>query len=299
VPELPSIEIYIERLAAKVQDSPLERVRLLSPFVLRTAVPPISEAEGKLVRAMRRIGKRIVFGLEDELFLVIHLMIAGRLRWRDRGRPIPKGNGIAALDFPAGTVLFTEASKKKRASIHLVRGEAALAGLDPGGIEVFECTAAEFRAAMRRENHTLKRALTDPHILSGIGNAYSDEILHRARMSPFRQTQSLSDDELDALLEVVRVSMKEWIDLLRKEVGDGFPEKVTAFHDAMSVHGKFGKPCPVCGTTIQRIRYADNEANYCTVCQTGGRLLADRSLSRLLKSNWPKTLEELEERRRR
>jgi formamidopyrimidine-DNA glycosylase len=248
---------------------------------------------------MRRIGKRIVFGLEEELFLVIHLMIAGRLRWRDRGKPIPKQNGLAALDFPSGTVLFTEASKKKRASIHLVRGEAALADLDPGGIEVFECTVAEFRAAMRRENHTLKRALTDPHILSGIGNAYSDEILHRARMSPFRQTHSLSDGELDTLLEVVRASMKEWIDLLRKEVGDGFPEKVTAFHDAMSVHGKFGKPCPVCGTPIQRIRYADNEANYCTVCQTGGRLLADRSLSRLLKSNWPKTLEELEERRRR
>ncbi len=299
MPELPDITIYIERLRALVQGTTLERVRLLSPFVLRTADPPISAAEGKCVRELRRIGKRIVFGLDDDLFLVIHLMIAGRLRWRERGKPIPKQNGLAALDFPAGTLLFTEASKKKRASMHLVRGERAVAEHDPGGIDVFACSAPEFRAAIRRENHTLKRALTDPHVLSGIGNAYSDEILHAARLSPFKQTQTMTDSELDALLATIRATMTLWIDRLRDAVGDGFPEKVTAFHDQMAVHGKYRQPCPVCGSPIQRIRYADNEANYCATCQTAGKLLADRSLSRLLKSNWPKTLDELEERRQR
>ncbi len=298
MPELPSVTVYCERLAALVGGSVLERIRIASPFLLRSAVPPIDTAYGKRVTGVRRIGKRIVFELEGDLFLVIHLMIAGRLRWRKPGAEVPKRNGLAAFDFPAGTVIFTEASKKKRASLHLVEGEDALAEHDRGGVEVFDCTDAEFAAAMREENHTLKRALTDPRVLSGIGNAYSDEILHRAKMSPFKQTQKLTDDELTHLLATTRQVLGEWVDRLRAEVGDGFPEKVTAFHDEMAVHGKYGQPCPVCGTKVQRIRYADNEANYCTECQTGGKLLADRGLSRLLKKNWPKTLAELEDMRK-
>jgi formamidopyrimidine-DNA glycosylase len=295
MPELPSIVVYCERLAALVGGSRLEKVRIASPFLLRSAVPPIGEAEGKRVREVSRLGKRIVVGLEDELYLVIHLMIAGRLRWRERGAAVPGRIGLAALDFPAGTLLYTEANKKRRASLHLVRGDEALAGFDRGGLEVLESPLEEFAAALGRENHTLKRALTDPRILSGIGNAYSDEILHRAAMSPFKQTGSLEDGEIERLYRAAREVLTEWIEILRAEVGEGFPDKVTAFHPKMAVHGRYREPCPRCGKPIQRIVYAENQANYCAECQTGGRLLADRALSRLLKKNWPRTLEELEE----
>jgi formamidopyrimidine-DNA glycosylase len=298
MPELPSVTVYIERLRAFTQGHELERVRLVSPFLLRSHDPPLSASHGRRVVDVRRIGKRIVIGLEDELFLVIHLMIAGRLRWRAPAAPVPQRGGLAAFDFHDGTLMFTEASKKKRASLHVVRGDAALADFDRGGIDALSCSPAEFTAALKRENHTLKRALTDPRILSGIGNAYSDEILHAAQLSPFKQTHRLDDRELHRLLLATRETLATWIERLRLEVGEGFPDKVTAFHDAMAVHGKYKQPCPTCESPIQRIVYASNEANYCATCQTGGKLLADRALSRLLKKNWPKTLEELEERNR-
>jgi formamidopyrimidine-DNA glycosylase len=296
VPEYPDVTIYIERLDALVTGKPLEKVRLHSPFILRTVDPPIGAVEGQVVQGFRRIGKRIVWCFPDQLYLVIHLMIAGRLRWKKKGAAVPKRNGVAAFDTPDGTILLSEASKKKRASIHLLRGDDALAAVDRGGLELPGSTAEQFAAAMTRENHTLKRALTDQRILSGIGNAYSDEILHRARLSPFKLTQSLPPDEMARLHAATLAILDEWTDRLRAEVGDGFPDKVTAFRPEMAVHGKYREPCPVCGKPVQRIRYADNEANYCAECQTGGRLLADRSLSRLLKQNWPRTLEELEER---
>ncbi len=295
MPELPSVTIYIERLLALVEGKPLEKVRLQSPFLLRTFDPPLEAAFGKKVVKARRIGKRICIGLEDDLWLVIHLMISGRLRWRKVGAAVPKRNGLAGFDFPNGMLLLTEASKKKRASLHVVVGDDALDEFDRGGLEVLGAEVDAFKAAMTRENHTLKRALTDQRILSGIGNAYSDEILHRAKMSPFKQTSKLSDEEFATLLAAINEVMTEWIERLRAEVGDGFPEKVTAFHDDMAVHGRYKQPCPVCEAPVQRIVYASNEANYCARCQTGGKLLADRALSRLLKKNWPKTLEELEE----
>jgi len=295
MPELPSITIYIERLEALVGEGPIEDIRLRSSFLVRTAEPPIKSIIGAPIRGYRRIGKRIVFCFDDELFMVIHLMISGRLKWRPRGAKIPGRLGLAMFDFSNGSLLFTEASKKKRASIHLVRGEEALSEFDRGGIEVLKSSAKQIGVALARENHTLKRALTDQRILSGIGNAYSDEILHRARLSPFKLTSKLKPDEVKVLHKAIKSVMTEWIRRHRKEVGDGFPEKVTAFHDAMAVHGKYREPCPDCGSPIQRIRYADNEANYCATCQNAGKLFADRALSRLLKSNWPKTLEELED----
>jgi formamidopyrimidine-DNA glycosylase len=297
MPEYPDVVVYIERLRALTAGKPLRKVRLASPFVLRSVDPPLSEVEGRVVQGYERIGKRIVLCLEDELFLVIHLMIAGRLRWRKPGAAIPRGNGLAGFEFDSGMVLFTEASKKKRASLHLVRGREALAEFDRGGLELVGSKLAAFDAAMRAENHTLKRALTDPRILSGVGNAYSDEILHRARLSPFKQTRSLPADEMKRLHRATLEVLVEWADRTRAEVGDGFPDKVTAFRDGMAVHGRYRQPCPVCGKPVQRIVYAQNEANYCAECQTEGRVLADRSLSRLLKANWPRTLEELEERR--
>jgi formamidopyrimidine-DNA glycosylase len=295
MPELPDVTVYVERLQALAGGRVLERVRLASPFLLRSVEPPLAEVHGKRVVEVRRIGKRIAIGLENELWLVIHLMIAGRLRWKKAGAKPPGRVGLAAFDFADGTLVFTEASKKKRASLHVVRGEAALAGFDRGGLEVLGASAEAFAAALTRENHTLKRALTDPRILSGIGNAYSDEILHRARMSPFKQTRSLAAEEIEGLRQASVAVLAEWTDRLRAAVGDGFPDKVTAFHEEMAVHGKYRQPCPDCGAPVQRIRYADNEANYCARCQTGGRVLADRALSRLLKDNWPRTLEELEQ----
>jgi formamidopyrimidine-DNA glycosylase len=299
VPELPDVVLYVERLASRVVGQTLDRIRLRSPSLLRSVEPSIQEAEGRVVGGVRRLGKRIVLELDPDLFLVLHLMIAGRLRWRERGAGLPGKRGLAAFDFPNGTLLLTEASTKKRASLHLVRGESGLAEHDPGGIEVLDADRETFEAALTRENHTLKRALTDPHILSGIGNAYSDEILHRAGLSPVKRTAQLKGDELDRLYEATRDTLGEWIERLRSDVGDGFPEKVTAFRPGMAVHGRYRKPCPVCGSAVQRIRYADNETNYCPTCQTGGKLLADRALSRLLKGDWPKTLEELEQRKSR
>jgi formamidopyrimidine-DNA glycosylase len=298
MPELPSVTVYVERLRAFIRGRPLRAIRLVSPFLLRTHSPPLTTAHGRQVTGVQRIGKRIVIGLEGELSLVIHLMIAGRLRWNKPAAAVPGRNGLAAFDFDHGTLVFTEASKKKRASLHLVQGAAALAEFDRGGLEVLTATREEFAAALTRENHTLKRALTDPHILSGIGNAYSDEILHAARMSPFKQTHRLSPDEVSRLYEASKSTLTAWVERLRAEVGGGFPDKVTAFHEAMAVHGRYRKPCPTCGAPIQRIVYAENQSNYCSTCQTGGKLLADRALSRLLKSNWPRTVEELEDRRR-
>jgi len=297
MPELPDVVVYIERLSAFIVGQPLQQVRLASPFVVRSADPPIREAAGKSVLGLRRIGKRIALELEGKLFLVIHLMIAGRLHWKERGAKIPARVGLAAFDFPTGTVVFTEASSKKRASIHLVRGEGSLSQFDRGGLEVLEADLPAFQAALARENHTLKRALTDPRLFSGIGNAYSDELLHRARLSPVKLTAQLTREEAQRLYQATQETMKDWIARLRREAGDGFPEKVTAFREGMAVHGRFGKPCPVCGARIQRIVYAENETNYCPQCQTGGKLLADRALSRLLKNDWPRTAEELEERR--
>jgi formamidopyrimidine-DNA glycosylase len=295
VPEYPDIIVYLERLRPRIQGQVLDRVRLASPFLLRTVDPPLANAEGKRVLDLRRLGKRIVLCLESELFLVLHLMIAGRLHWKERAAKLARRVGLAALDFPSGTLTLTEAGTKKRASLHLLRGEKALADLDPGGLEVLEGDESAFRDALRRENHTLKRALTDPRLFSGIGNAYSDEILHRAGLSPLAMTQRLSEEETTRLFQSVRQTLLDWADRLRREAGDGFPEKVTAFREGMAVHGRFGKPCPVCGSAIQRIVYAENETNYCPRCQTGGKLLADRSLSRLLKNDWPRTIEELEE----
>jgi len=299
MPELPDVVVYVERIAARVVGRELQRVRVASPFLLRTTVPPLAEAEGRVVRQVRRLGKRIVLCLDGELFLAIHLMIAGRLHWRDRGAAVPKRLGLAAFDFPEGTLLLTEAGSKKRASLHVVRREADLAALGRPGIEILEADLAGFRDALTRENHTLKRALTDPGLFSGIGNAYSDEILHRARLSPLALSQKLTGDEVERLYEAVRATLVQWLDRLRREAGDDVPEKVTAFRSGMAVHGRYGQPCPDCGAPVQRIVYAENEANYCARCQTGGKLLADRAMSRLLKGDWPRTLEELEERRRR
>lgn len=297
MPELPDVVVYVESLEARVRGATLERVRLASPFVLRTVDPPIAAAAGARCAGLRRVGKRIVFALEGDLFLVVHLMIAGRFRFREPGAKIPGKVGLAALDFTTGTVLLTEASSKKRASIHLVRGEAALAAMDPGGVEPLACDLAAFAAALRRESHTLKRTLTDPHLFSGIGNAYSDEILHRARLSPFKLSTKLDDDEVARLFEATRATLERWLATLRDEARAGFPEKVTAFREGMAVHGRYGEPCPDCGAKVQRIAYADNECNYCAVCQTAGKLLADRGLSRLLHDDWPRTLDELEERK--
>ena len=295
MPELPDVTVYLEALAARVLGTTLRRIRLASPFVLRSVTPPPSDLEGLKVVGLRRIGKRLVLAFERDRFLVIHLMIAGRLRWRLAGAPVPKKLGLAALDFDAGTVLFTEAGTRKRASLVVVEGEAALAALDPGGIDVMTGALDRFQSALTRESHTLKRALTDPRLFSGIGNAYSDEILHHARLSPMKLTRSLDAAEVARLWTSTREVLATWTDRLRAEAGAQFPEHVTAFRPEMSAHGKFGQPCPRCGTPIQRIAYADNECNYCPSCQTGGRLLADRSLSRLLKEDWPRSLDELEQ----
>ena len=295
MPEFPDIVVYIEALEPRILNQPLRKIRLGSPFVLRSFDPPIHEAEGKKVLGLRRLGKRIVVELEAKLFLIFHLMIAGRLHWKPFGAKIARKYGLAAFDFPTGTLLMTEAGTKKRASLYLVRGNDAVEEHDPKGLEVFDADLAAFREALTRENHTLKRALTDPHLFSGIGNAYSDEILHRAQLSPVRLTHRMSEAEIETLYCAVRETLSDWVDRLRKETGTGFPEKVTAFRPAMAVHGRHRKPCPVCGSSVQRIVYAENETNYCARCQTGGKLLADRSLSRLLKEDWPKTLEELEE----
>jgi len=297
MPELPDVTVYLDCLAPRVVGQRLERVRLRSPFLLRTVEPPLAAVFGTRVLGVRRLGKRIVLAMEDERFVVLHLMIAGRLRWRPASAPVPGKLGLAAFDFAHGTLLLTEASAKKRAALHVLAGEAALAALDPGGLEPLDADLASFRAAVLRERHTLKRTLTDPRILSGIGNAYSDEILHRARLSPVRLTDQLTDEELARLHTATQATLVDFADRIRREVGEGFPEKVTAFRDDMAVHGRHGKPCPVCGTPVQRIARADNETNYCPTCQTGGKLLADRALSRLLKQDWPRTLEELEERR--
>jgi formamidopyrimidine-DNA glycosylase len=296
MPELPDVVVYVEALERRILGQPLERVRLASPFVLRSVDPPVREAEGRRVVAVRRLGKRILLALEGGLFVVIHLMIAGRLRWRPPGAKTPGRIGLAAFDFPGGTLLLTEAGSKRRASLHLVRGEAALAGFDRGGLEPLETSLAGFRDRLVSESHTLKRALTDPRLFSGIGNAYSDEILHRARLSPVALTRRVDDGGIERLYDAARAVLVEWTHRLRREAGDGFPENVTAFRDGMAVHGRFREPCPICGTPVQRIRYADNETNYCPACQTGGRLLADRGLSRLLKEDWPRSLEEMEER---
>lgn len=294
MPELPDITIYIEALESRVAGQTLERARIASPFLLRTVEPPIDAVDGKQVVALRRIGKRIAIGLEDDLWLVLHLMIAGRLHWKPPGAKLPGRVGLAAFDFATGTLTLTEAGFKRRASLHLVRGESNLAALNPGGLEVLSCERDEFAAMLTRSNHTLKRALTVPHLFSGIGNAYSDEILHAAQLSPVALTQKLSSPQIGQLFTAVQETLKLWTDRLRSEANGNFPEHVTAFRDGMAVHGRFGKPCPTCGTTVQRIRYADNETNYCPRCQTNGKLLADRSLSRLLKNDWPRTIDELE-----
>ena len=296
MPELPDVTIYIEALQSLIVGQPLQRIRLVSPFLLRSVDPPLHLAEGKNVVGLRRIGKQIVWELDDSLFLVFHLMIAGRFHWKKPGSKPAGKVGLAAFEFHSGSLHLTEASTKKRASLHVVHGTEALSRFNRGGLEVFGSTMAQFHEALKRENHTLKRTLTDPRLFSGIGNSYSDEILHRARLSPLVLSQKLSNEETSRLFESVKVVLQEWTGRLRAKSGNSFPEKVTAFHDEMAVHGKFGKPCPVCGTKVQRIVYAENECNYCPRCQTGGKVLADRSLSRLLKDDWPKTIEELEER---
>jgi len=294
VPELPDVIVYVEALQKRVLGRRLGAIRLASPFLLRTTDPPLAAAEGRAVAEVRRLGKRIVIRLEGEVHLVIHLMIAGRLRWKPPGAKVPGRLGLAAFDFETGTLLLTEAGSKKRASLHLVASREALAPFERGGLEVLESDLTAFRQALGRESHTLKRALTDPRLFSGIGNAYSDEILHRARLSPQALTGRLSDEQVKRLFAAARGTLFEWTERLRKECGDGFPDKVTAFRDGMAVHGRYGKPCPDCGSPVQRIVYAENECNYCARCQTEGRMLADRALSRLLKDDWPRTLEELE-----
>ena len=304
MPELPDVTVYVERLQALIAGRPLAGIRIASPFVLRTVAPAPRELVGAEVTGVERLGKRIVIGVApaagtgEPRFLVIHLMIAGRLRWKEAGAKLPGKLGLAALDFAHGTLIFTEASPKKRASLHVVAGRAALADFDRGGLDVFTASTAAFAERLRAERHTIKRALTDPTLFDGIGNAYSDEILHAAKLSPFRLTTAMTDAEIAALHAATVATLARWIELLRDEVGDGFPDKVTAFRPEMAVHGRYGQPCPVCGTPVQRIVYADNEANYCPTCQTEGRLLADRSLSRLLKDDWPRSLEELEDRKR-
>jgi formamidopyrimidine-DNA glycosylase len=292
MPELPDVALYIDALDARVRHHALERLRIGNPFIVRTVTPDVSELSGRTITGFRRLGKRIVFCFEGDLFLVLHLMIAGRLRWRDRGAPIPGKVGLAAFDFAEGSVLLTEAGSKRQASIHVVSGDQAIAAFDPGGLEVFDADLPTFAERISRENHTLKRALTDPHILSGIGNAYSDEILHAARLSPMKLTATLTDMDVDQLFAATRRTLEHWITRLQEEAAGAFPEKVTAFRDGMAVHGRFGKPCPVCGAPVQRIVYSRNESNYCARCQTGGRLLSDRALSRLLKKDWPKTLQD-------
>jgi formamidopyrimidine-DNA glycosylase len=295
MPELPDINAYLHALDERIVGKTLERVRIGSPFLLRTAQPPLSEAQGTVVRELRRIGKRVAIGLGSDIWLVMHLMIAGRLHWRAPGAPLKGRNNLAAFDFAEGSLVLTEGGTKRRASLHVVHGEAALTAMDPGGIDVLSSTLDEFRAALTAENRTLKRALTDPRIVSGIGNAYSDEILHAAKLSPIALARKLSQDEWDRLYQATQTTLRLWIDRLYAEAQRQFPEKVTAFRPDMAVHGRFGKPCPRCGETIQRIRYADNETNYCAHCQTNGKLLADRALSRLLGKDWPKTLAELDE----
>jgi formamidopyrimidine-DNA glycosylase len=298
VPELPDVAAYLAALAPRVVGARLERVRVVTPFLLRTVDPPLSAVAGRTVAGLGRLGKRVVIALEGEVFLVIHLMIAGRLHWKPSGARPPGRIGLAAFDFSTGTLTMTEAGTKKRASLSVVQGEAELAAHDPGGLEPLEVDVDAFRDALTAENHTVKRVLTDPRVFSGIGNAYSDEILHRARLSPVKPTHALSDEEIARLHEATRVVLTEWIERLQEQAGDGFPEGVTAFRPEMAVHGRYGKPCPQCGAPVQRIVYADNETNYCARCQTGGRMLADRSLSRLLHADWPRTLEEWEARRR-
>ena len=299
MPELPDITAYITALEARILGQKLEHVRIASAFLLRTAQPAVSETEGKIVRELRRIGKRIAIGVEDDLWLVLHLMIAGRLHWRPLGAKLGGRNNLAAFDFAHGSLVLTEAGSKRRASLHIVAGEAALEAMNPGGIEVLSSDFEVFRKALTAENRTLKRALTDPRILSGIGNSYSDEILHAAQLSPITLTQKLNPAEWDRLFAATKQTLQLWIDRMNAEAGKGFPEKVTAFRPEMAVHGRFGLPCPRCGEKVQRIRYADNETDYCARCQTGGRVLADRSLSRLMKSDWPRTLDELEALKRR
>ncbi len=299
MPELPDISAYLTALEVRILGQPLERVRVASPFLLRTAHPPLESAHGKRIRQLRRIGKRIAFGLESDLWLVLHLMIAGRLHWRSMKAKLGGRTNLAAFDFPNGSLLLTEAGSKKRASLHVILGEEMLRAIDPGGIEVFDCDLDSFRAALSAENRTLKRALTDPRIVSGIGNAYSDEILHAAQLSPIVLTQKLSPTEWERLFHATRSVLSFWIDHFQTEARNTFPEKVTAFRDGMAVHGRYGKPCPRCGEKVLRIRYADNETNYCARCQTNGRVLADRALSRLLGSDWPRTLDELEALKRR
>jgi formamidopyrimidine-DNA glycosylase len=298
VPELPDILLYLHALRPRIVGRRINAVRLVSPFLLRSVDPPLSSVEGRTITGLDRLGKRVVIDVEGHLFLVFHLMIAGRFRWKAPRAPVPGKIGLLALDVDEGSLILTEAGTKRQASLHVVEGRASLARHNPGGLEVLEADAAAFADAMRRENHTLKRALTDPHLFSGIGNAYSDEILHAARLSPFKQTQAITDEEVQRVYEATRTTLSTWIERLQQETGDGFPEKVTAFREGMAVHGRYGEPCPVCGTPVQRIVYAANEANYCVTCQTGGRLLADRSLSRLLREDWPRTLEDLERRRK-
>ena len=293
MPELPDVTVYVEALQQRIVGQTLLHVRLASPFLLRTVEPGIAEFEGKDVVEVRRVGKRIVIEVADELFIVVHLMIAGRFKWLPSGSKIPGKLGLAAFDFSNGTLLLTEAGSKRRASLHLVRGEAGVKALDPGGVEVLDIDLETFRSLVTRERHTLKRTLTDPHLFSGIGNAYSDEILHRAKLSPIQMSTSLSDEQMARLFDATRTTLTDWTQRLRDEAGGGFPEKVTAFREGMAVHGRYNKPCPVCGSPVQRIVYAENETNYCARCQTEGRLLADRALSRLLHSDWPKSIDEL------
>src|SRR5271154_1818100 len=293
MPELPDIAAYIHALEPRIAGQPLERVRVQGISLLRTAQPPLTSVEGRTVRELRRVGKRIAIGLQGDLWLVLHFVIAGRLHWKNAGANLAGKQNLAAFDFDAGTLTLTEAGSKRRAGLWLLEGAAALAELDPGGLEVLSASFEQFESALKHENHTLKRALADPRSFSGIGNAYSDEILHRAQLSPLAQTQKLSSEETARLFDAVKIVLVEWTDRLREEAGENFPEKVTAFRKEMAVHGRFGKPCPVCGAPVQRIRYADNETNYCPRCQTGGRILADRSLSRLLKNDWPRSLDEL------
>ena len=294
MPELPDVEVYVACLAQRVAGQRIERVRLLRSFVLRSVTPPLEAASGRTVESVARLGKRIVIGLDGGLFLVLHLMVAGRLRWRARGAAIPRKLGLAAFDFSSGTLVLTEAGSIKRAALHLAAGPSGLREHDRGGLEPLEADVGEFRAALTRENHTLKRSLTDPRLFAGIGNAYSDEILHSAGLSPLALTQRLTTAEITRLHKATRTTLRDWTARLRREAGDGFPEKVTAFRPGMAVHGRYGQPCPACGGPVQRIVYASNESNYCPACQTGGRLLADRALSRLLKRDWPRTLEDWE-----